>query len=183
MLGGDSEVTRYKTTSINPDKDDYFQYLGSEDGGDLIRKEDAVERIMLTTKSGYSEALRLYNELTESGDKFKVNRSINVRAIQNSIDNIFQWIPGERILDPEFGSRLRYYLHEGITELNQEKIASEIRSSLARYDPRVSVDRIVNRSTLDDTENNTIVLDIEYHIKGLPDKIFNKQYIFNNSSN
>ena len=39
----------------------------------------------------------------------------------------------------------------------------------------------MNTSTLSDTEDNTIVLDIKYYIKNLPDRIFDKQYIFNRS--
>lgn len=160
MLGRDSVVTRYKTSNLKPNKDDYFQYLEVERTDDPVRKEETIEKIMIASKTGYEEAMRLYNELTETGDKFTVSRSINVRAVQNSIDNIFQWIPGERILNPEFGTKLKYYLHEGITDFNREQIASEIKSSLAKYDSRVIVDSITNRSTLDDTEDNTIVLDI-----------------------
>lgn len=81
MLGKDSEVTNYKTSSLKPNKDDYFQYLEVEKTEDPVRKEETIEKIMIASKSGYAEALRLYNELTETGDKFKVNRSINVRAV------------------------------------------------------------------------------------------------------
>lgn len=45
----------------------------------------------------------------------KVNKSVNVQAIKNSLKNIFTWIPGERILLPEFGSKLHMLLYEGIT--------------------------------------------------------------------
>jgi len=33
-----------------------------------------------------------------------VNNLRDITAIQNSLKNIFTWIPGERILLPEFGS-------------------------------------------------------------------------------
>jgi len=184
MISKDSQVQKYRASQVSrPAKEDYFQFLEVENSLSAVTKEQAIEKIMITSKAGYEEAMRIYNELIETGDKFKVNRSINVRAVQNSLDNIFQWIPGERILDPEFGSKLRYYLYEGITQFNQEQITSEIRSCVMKYDPRVIIDTITNRSTIDDTEDNTIVLDISYHIKGLPDKIFNKQYIFNRSDN
>ena len=52
---------------------------------------------------------------------------------------------------------------------------------VARWEPRVVITRVVNMSTLSDTEDNTIVLDINYYIKGLSDRIFDKQYIFNRS--
>lgn len=60
-------------------------------------------------------------------------------------------------------------------------IVAEIKSCIARWEPRVVVTQVVNTSTLSDTEDNTIVLDIKYYIKNLPDRIFDKQYIFNRS--
>ena len=54
-------------------------------------------------------------ELAGKTASYKVEKSLNVKAIFNSLRNIFTWIPGERILLPEFGSRLRSLLYEGIT--------------------------------------------------------------------
>ena len=48
----------------------------------------------------------------------KVDKLVNVNAIKNSLHNIFSWTPGERILNPEFGSKLRKLLYEGITDFN-----------------------------------------------------------------
>ena len=53
-------------------------------------------------------------------EKRRIARDVNVRAVMNSIRNIFTWFPGERILNPEFGQRLQQYLYEGITEYNVE---------------------------------------------------------------
>lgn len=117
----------------------------------------------------------------EYGENRRLKKSVNVRAVQNSLDNIFSWIPGERIINPEFGTKLHEYLYEGITQYNEEMIVAEIKSCIARWEPRVVVTQVVNASTLSDTEDNTIVLDIKYYIKDLPDRIFDKQYIFNRS--
>ncbi len=117
----------------------------------------------------------------EYGENRRLKKSVNVRAVQNSLDNIFSWIPGERIINPEFGTKLHEYLYEGITQYNEEMIVAEIKSCIARWEPRVVVTQVVNTSTLSDTEDNTIVLDIKYYIKDLPDRIFDKQYIFNRS--
>lgn len=64
----------------------------------------------------------------KNGDPcLKVSKSVNVQAVRNSIRNIFTWIPGERILLPEFGSKLYTLLYEGITPLTEERIIAEIR--------------------------------------------------------
>ena len=67
----------------------------------------------------------------------KLQKLVNVNAIKNSIHNIFSWTPGERILNPEFGSNLRKLLYEGITDFNQEQIIAEIRHSVSQWEPRV----------------------------------------------
>ena len=101
--------------------------------------------------------------------KYKIATLINVQAVQNSIRNIFTWIPGERILDPEFGSKLPYMLYEGITPWTQEKIASEIHRCINQWEPRVTIKEIQNLSTVEDTENNTIHIEVIYTIPSLTD--------------
>ena len=66
----------------------------------------------------------------------KVSKSVNVQAVRNSLRNIFTWIPGERILLPEFGSKLYTLLYEGITPLNEERIVAEIRNCVTEWEPR-----------------------------------------------
>lgn len=58
---------------------------------------------------------------------YKIARNINVKAVQQAIHNIFTWLPGERILEPEFGTKLRQYLYEGIVPKTEELINAEIR--------------------------------------------------------
>ena len=53
----------------------------------------------------------LYNREQRNKSHFKLEKNINVNAIKQSIKNIFSWIPGERIINPEFGSKLRSYLY------------------------------------------------------------------------
>lgn len=110
---------------------------------------------------------------------FKLNKNIDVRAVQNSIDNIFSWVPGERILNPEFGNNLYKYLYEGITSYNEELIVAEIKNCVLRWEPRVNITKVTNVSNISDTEDNTIILNIEYNIKGLEGIIYNKLYKFN----
>ena len=102
----------------------------------------------------------------------KVNKSINVQAIKNSMHNIFTWIPGERILLPEFGSRLYMLLYEGITALTEEKIVAEIRGCVTEWEPRVQIVDIRNVSTVDKTEDNTICIDVVCTIPSLSEEQF-----------
>lgn len=51
-----------------------------------------------------------------------------------------------------------------------------------KYEPRVRIYKIVNVSTVQDTEENTIRLDVKYTINGIDDQTFNSQYTFNKST-
>lgn len=106
--------------------------------------------------------------------QLKVSKSVNVYAVKNSMRNIFTWIPGERILLPEFGSNLRSLLYEGITPLTEERIAAEIRQCITEWEPRAQIEEIRNVSTVDDTEDNTMHLEVVFTIPSLNDE----QYIY-----
>ena len=115
----------------------------------------------------YPIYVNVTNMLRTLKGHYVINNLKDVVAIQNSLHNIFTWIPGERILLPEFGSNLRKLLYEGITDFNVERIISEIRSSVSEWEPRVEIQKIVNVSTDDDTDDNTVHLEVLYKIPGL----------------
>ena len=106
----------------------------------------------------------------------KVDKLVNVNAIKNSLHNIFSWTPGERILNPEFGSKLRKLLYEGITDFNQEQIIAEIRNSVSQWELRVRIDDIVKLTSTDDVENNTVYLRVIYSIPSLTKEQFYYDY-------
>ena len=100
---------------------------------------------------------------------YKVGKKVNADAVRGALKNIFTWIPGERILNPEFGSRLYALLYEGITPLTEERIVAEIRHCVSEWEPRANIVDIRNVSTIDDTEDNTIRIDVVFTVKGLDD--------------
>jgi phage baseplate assembly protein W len=100
-------------------------------------------------------------------EKNKIDNLKDLKAIFNSLHNIFHWIPGERILNPEFGSNIHSLLYNGITEFNKEQIAAEIQQSISKWEPRVSIVKIVDMTDINDVENNTIRLDIIFTVPSL----------------
>lgn len=110
--------------------------------------------------------------------KYKISNLINIQAIQNSIRNIFTWVPGERILNPEFGSKLPMLLYEGITKNTEELIIAEIRHCIQTWDPRVKIQHLLNVSTTNETEQNIIHLEIIYSVPSLTDdQLYNYPFI------
>lgn len=112
----------------------------------------------------------------QQGNKCTIDKLVNVNAIKNSLHNIFSWTPGERILNPEFGSKLRKLLYEGITDFNQEQIIAEIRNSVSQWELRVRIDDIVKLTSTDDVENNTVYLRVIYSIPSLTKEQFYYDY-------
>ena len=101
---------------------------------------------------------------------YTVGKLVDVNAVRNAIHNIFSWIPGERILDPEFGNKIRQYLYEGITDTTSEQITVEIQHAVKKYEPRAEIDGIQRIDNVQDHENNTIGVNVIWHVVGLPNQ-------------
>ncbi len=61
----------------------------------------------------------------------------NERAINKSVRNIVQTIPGEKIFDNDFGSDVRGQLFELVDFANASIIEEQIITSLNNYEPRI----------------------------------------------
>jgi phage baseplate assembly protein W len=109
---------------------------------------------------------------------FVVSKSLNVKAVENAIENIFNHIPGERILYPEFGTGLRAKLYEGITPYNIEEVIAQIKTDILKFDSRILIDRIEDISSVEEVDDNTINLRIFFHIQNLPDKLYSYVYSY-----
>ena len=123
-------------------------------------------------------------KLNDGSEKYSIDKSVDEHAVWNSLHNIFTWIPGERVINPEFGSRLRELLYEGINKFTEEQVIAEIKGSVQRWEPRVVIDKVVNISRDEfETEDNTMELDIIYHIIGLEDRPQTYQYFYRVNGN
>lgn len=97
----------------------------------------------------------------------------------NSIRNIFTWIPGERIINPEFGETVSRHLYQGITEFNVEQIMSTIRSLSSRWEPRVNIVDVFDASDVNDTEDNTVHIKIVFTIPSISDSQYEYSFRYN----
>lgn len=125
-----------------------------------LTKKSTTSEVLKEDTSTYSDIL-LQNDIDNN---FNISRAEDVKAIRNSVHNIFCWHPGERILDPEFGLNLRTFLYEGIFENSYNEIGMAIKNVLSKYEPRVTIVDIVNRGNDSTTDNNEIKLEIYYKV-------------------
>lgn len=170
-----SLTSKHVVNSVNTylDEDSLTEEKVGLDDPSLMLTEKNKDVLKMVTENSQK-----YINHRDDLNGFKVSKSINVKAVENSIENIFNYIPGERILFPEFGSRIRYYLYEGITQYNVEQLIAEINTSFLKFDPRVIVDDIKDISDNNDTDDNTVVLRIVYHIKDLPFEYYSYDYSY-----
>ena len=61
----------------------------------------------------------------------------NERAINKSVRNIVQTIPGEKMFDNDFGSDVRGQLFELVDFANASLVEEQIITSLNNYEPRI----------------------------------------------
>ena len=165
-------------------KNEYEALLIDENDQFFITDEDgnAIDLNFKETNFSKNSDPNASTSTLLSENKLKVANLKDIEAIKNSLHNIFTWIPGERILNPEFGCNLRRLLYNGITEFNKEQIAAEVRQSVSKWEPRVKIEKIVDVGTVDDTENNTVCLDIIFSIPELNNGQYYKYSYVSNKS-
>ena len=85
----------------------------------------------------------------------------NERAINKSVRNIVQTIPGEKFFNPNFGSDVRDQLFELVDFGTADLIEQQILSSLENYEPRIERVQVEVDPQPDRNEFNvTVIYDI-----------------------
>jgi uncharacterized protein len=68
--------------------------------------------------------------------------TIDYQAIDNSLFNIFNTSPGQKILNPRFGADLKRYLFQPVTEETAQLLGEVILQSIKLYEPRINVNEV-----------------------------------------
>lgn len=66
----------------------------------------------------------------------------NLKSIENSLDNLFSYEPGQRILNQRYGCNLRKYLYEPMTRNLTSAIGMDINNSIKRWEPRIQLKNV-----------------------------------------
>tara|TARA_R100001509_G_scaffold162918_2_gene135868 strand:- start:2012 stop:2380 length:369 start_codon:yes stop_codon:yes gene_type:complete len=97
----------------------------------------------------------------DSSNGFTTIKSIKEMFNQN-LKMLILTIPGERIMDPEFGVGAQQYLFYGFNEGAQIKLDNSIREQVATYLPAIRILDILFAQV--DPGSNTLSFRIEYSI-------------------
>lgn len=113
--------------------------------------------------------MAIYSDLNE--DKVTGVLLEDIAAIYQSITNILNTIPGERLFNPEFGLDLASWIFDLMDETNAFSILSEITGAINRWEPRVTVD--FGRSTVTPNyDENRYDINILFSVKGITNQSF-----------
>jgi phage baseplate assembly protein W len=67
-----------------------------------------------------------------------IKASFDISAIANSLTNLFNTLPGQRFLFPEYGLDLYQFLFEPITDFNAEILGRRILDGIKKFESRVN---------------------------------------------
>lgn len=90
-----------------------------------------------------------------------LRKVVNVDSVKTSIHNILTTYQGERIMLPEFASRLRSMVFEPLNNTLVNMLSDEIKDVIERWDPRVSVNGL---SFKQDTDNNYCQITVNFNL-------------------
>jgi len=109
---------------------------------------------------------------TDDDGPFALNKSL-ADAVKQNFKGLVLTLPGERIMDTDFGVGLLGLLFENYTSEMQENIRSRIYSQTSRYMPFVEI-RSINFGGIEEQDENKLIVAINYYIKplGQEDNLF-----------
>jgi|TARA_A100001201_G_C3970169_1_gene165388 phage baseplate assembly protein W len=82
----------------------------------------------------------------------------NENAIARSVKNIVFTVPGEKPFNPEFGSRITDSLFENIDDITASQIETELRDSIERFEPRVSITSLRVNANIDENGFDVVLV-------------------------
>ena len=163
-----SEKSSLDSALSCPSIEDYIKYLKTEsDDTELsaivvdpsMSDEEVIAKLAMFLDTDYYVELAKYEQYLNKS-RYKIAKINDVAATKNSLHNIFTWTPGQRILNPNFGSRLESLLYEGITEQNKDAIVAEIKSAVTTQEPRVEIIDVIDMTNAYEVENSGVCLQI-----------------------
>lgn len=93
-----------------------------------------------------------------------VAMSTDEAAIKNSLINIFSTMPGQKLLNPDFGLNLSQFLFQPVSQTMAFMIGNRIMEGLALYEPRVTVDNV---NVFPDEDQSSYEIDLTLKIPKL----------------
>lgn len=107
----------------------------------------------------FLDITKIGKDLTGKRD---VSLIFNEQALLESVMNILQTEPGDRVMNPTFGCSLEQYLFNPIDEITALYIQKEIETAILQFEERVDQ---LNISVIPNEEENTFNIAVVFNMK------------------
>jgi phage baseplate assembly protein W len=89
-----------------------------------------------------------------------------VSLVKQNFKNLLLTVPGERMMNPDFGVGLKRFLFENDSPLVYDSVAEAIRTQVSKYLPYIEIKDIIFNSSAGDPSlpDNTMYVRVEYRI-------------------
>jgi phage baseplate assembly protein W len=105
----------------------------------------------------------------------KVTYSAEEKKIQQSVLLILGTARGERVMRPDFGSRLHELVFATINSTTKSQVSLYVTEALVQWEPRIDVLRVGVRS--DRSDVGVLMVEVEYRVRST-NSVFNLVYPF-----
>ena len=83
----------------------------------------------------------------------------DIRAIKNSLSNLFTTMPGQKLLNPAYGLNLMQFLFDPISKVTANLIGQSILRGIKQFEPRIEVVKVRVLGNIDEnTYNITLII-------------------------
>lgn len=111
----------------------------------------------------FKKSKNVINSLNVTIERGDIEADFDKSAIKNSLRNLFNTKPGERLLFPNYGLNLYQFVFEPITDYVAQLIGEQIVKAIETYEPRVMV-RQCNITAVPDDHVYEITLVLEFPV-------------------
>lgn len=110
-----------------------------------------------------SKTLNIINPISQStrDGVFRMSTTSIEKYKSNLYTLLFTGI-GERVMEPEFGTLLKYLLFDQLTEETYSKIKSDIINRVSFWIPEITISEIIFSDELTNMENNSVSMKIVF---------------------
>lgn len=108
----------------------------------LTTQRDSAQFMFKDISLDLEEDIILTGALYREKSVTDIKASIDEGAIKNSLVNLFTTMPGQKLLNPDYGLSINQFLFIPLTEDTAEDIGQRILKGIQTYEPRVTVKNI-----------------------------------------
>ena len=108
----------------------------------LTTQRDSAQFMFKDISLDLEEDIILTGALYREKSVTDIKASIDEGAIKNSLVNLFTTMPGQKLLNPDYGLSINQFLFMPLTEDTAEDIGQRILKGIQTYEPRVTVKNI-----------------------------------------